>query len=94
MPDYVHTTFFNSSTLMMGPAGWEGWEGPPGAWTVTIGDLVRLMMAIQNDDIISPATRTQMMTVHSFRIQPPPPMVGLSQGVPPQYHWAGRSVSV
>lgn len=60
-PDYVHTTFFNSSTLMLGPAGWEG---PPGAWTVTIGDLVRLMMAIQNDDIIAPATRAQMMTVH------------------------------
>lgn len=58
---YVHTTFFNSPTLLSGPAGWEG---PAGGWTVTIGDLVRLMMAIQNDEIISPATKAQMMTVH------------------------------
>lgn len=58
--DYNHITFFNSS-LVIGPAGWEG---PPGGWTVTIGDLVRLMMAIQNDDIISPATKAQMMTVN------------------------------
>jgi CubicO group peptidase (beta-lactamase class C family) len=57
---YVHTTFFNSSVLSMGPAGWEG---PAGGWTVTIGDLVRLMMAIQNDDIVSPASKAQMMTV-------------------------------
>jgi CubicO group peptidase (beta-lactamase class C family) len=58
---YVHTTFFNSPVLSMGPAGWEG---PAGGWTVTIGDLVRLMMAIQNDDIVSPASKAQMMTVH------------------------------
>jgi hypothetical protein len=57
---YVHTTFFNSPTLSSGPAGWEG---PAGGWTVPIGDLVRLMVAIQNNDIISPATKAQMMSV-------------------------------
>ncbi len=50
--------FGNSGLLSMGPAGWEG---PAGGWTVTIGDLTRLMAAIQNNDIISQATRDNEM---------------------------------
>ncbi|MPY88815.1 MAG: serine hydrolase, partial [Luteitalea sp.] len=54
--------FANSATLQMGPAGWEG---PPGGWTMTIGDLVRLMVAIQSNSIISEATKNvEMMPVY------------------------------
>lgn len=58
---YVETDFQTSSLLQSGPAGWEG---PAGGWTMTIGDLVRLMAAIRNDDVIAPATRQEMMTAY------------------------------
>jgi hypothetical protein len=32
--------------------GW-GWEGPSGGWTLTIGDLARLMLILQSDAVIS-----------------------------------------
>ena len=35
--------------------GW-GWEGPAGGWTVTIGDLARLIVILQSDAVISKAT--------------------------------------
>jgi CubicO group peptidase (beta-lactamase class C family) len=35
--------------------GW-GWEGPAGGWTLTIGDLARLMLILQSDAVISKAT--------------------------------------
>ncbi len=61
---YVHTTYFNSLLLQIGPAGWEG---PAGGWTMTIGDLVRLMMAIQNNEIISEELKEQeMMQVYGM----------------------------
>jgi hypothetical protein len=34
--------------------GW-GWEGPPGGWVLTIGDLARLMLILQSDAVISKA---------------------------------------
>ena len=34
----------------------EGWEGPSGGWTMTIGDLTRFVAAAQNREIISPAS--------------------------------------
>jgi CubicO group peptidase (beta-lactamase class C family) len=55
---FDEVNFGNSDLLSMGPAGWEG---PAGGWTVTIGDLTRLMAAIQNNDIISQATRDNEM---------------------------------
>lgn len=41
---------------------YTGWEGPPGGWTMTIGDLARLMGAINTNQVINSATRDQMMT--------------------------------
>lgn len=35
--------------------GW-GWEGPSGGWTMTIGDLARLMLILQSNAVISKAT--------------------------------------
>ena len=29
-----------------------GWEGPPGGWSMTIGDLARLMLILQSDAVI------------------------------------------
>lgn len=41
-----------------------GWEGPSGGWTMTIGDLTRLMLAIQTGAILGPAATSEMMQVH------------------------------
>jgi CubicO group peptidase (beta-lactamase class C family) len=35
--------------------GW-GWEGPAGGWSLTIGDLARLMLILQSDAVISKTT--------------------------------------
>jgi len=35
--------------------GW-GWEGPSGGWSMTIGDLARLMLILQSDAVISKTT--------------------------------------
>ncbi len=59
---FQQLTFANSSLLNVGPAGWEG---PAGGWSMTIGDLVRLMSAIQHDDIIAQGTKNdEMMQVY------------------------------
>lgn len=39
-----------------------GWEGPPGGWTMTIGDLSRLMIMINTNQIIDADTKAEMMT--------------------------------
>lgn len=60
--DFVELSVANDSKLLIGPAGWEG---PAATWSVTIGDLTRLMVALQNNDIISATTRdTEMRAVH------------------------------
>ncbi|MBX3747733.1 MAG: serine hydrolase [Verrucomicrobiae bacterium] len=56
--NYVPATY---DSLAGGPAGWEG---PAGGWAMTIGDMVRLMVALQNNSIVSSASRTQMLTEH------------------------------
>lgn len=38
-----------------------GWEAPAGGWSMTIGDLCRLMIGINTDRIISAAARTEFM---------------------------------
>ncbi|WP_170067546.1 serine hydrolase domain-containing protein [Neolewinella xylanilytica] len=40
---------------------YTGWEGPAGGWTMTIGDLARLMIMINTNQIISEETRQLMM---------------------------------
>jgi hypothetical protein len=40
--------------------GIEGWEGPSGGWTMTIGDLTRLAMMFGDDRFLSEPLRTQM----------------------------------
>jgi hypothetical protein len=46
--------------------GW-GWEGPAGGWTLTIGDLARLMLILQSNAVISKATiDNEMRTSHGL----------------------------
>lgn len=40
----------------------NGWEGPTGGWTMTVGDVGRLMIAIEYDRRLSSQTRAQMLT--------------------------------
>ena len=40
--------------------GYEGWEGPAGGWTMTIGDLTRLGIALQENTVVTKTTRTIM----------------------------------
>ncbi len=39
----------------------NGWEGPSGGWTMTVGDLGRLMIAIENDERVSATMREEML---------------------------------
>lgn len=45
----------------LGPPNYTGWEGPPGGWTMTIGDLGRLIIAINTNARISSSMTDQMM---------------------------------
>jgi CubicO group peptidase (beta-lactamase class C family) len=47
--DGSQLSFGDSSTV-----GW-GWEGPAGGWTLTIGDLARLMLILQSDAVVPKA---------------------------------------
>lgn len=40
---------------------YTGWEGPPGGWSMSIGDLARLMILLNTNKIISEETKEQMM---------------------------------
>ncbi|MEM9386669.1 MAG: serine hydrolase domain-containing protein [Pseudomonadota bacterium] len=40
----------------------NGWEGPSGGWTMTVGDLGRLMIAMEYNERISPTMREEMLT--------------------------------
>lgn len=67
--DYRPIRDENDDTIIIGledfpPKGFTGAEGPAGGWTMTIGDLSRLMIAINTDKLIAPATKTEMMTAH------------------------------
>jgi CubicO group peptidase (beta-lactamase class C family) len=39
----------------------NGWEGPSGGWTMTVGDLGRLMIIINSNKRLDPATTDEMM---------------------------------
>lgn len=50
---------------LLTPLDWpngSGWEGPAGGWTSTIGDLGRLIIAINTNARIAEASRTEMLT--------------------------------
>lgn len=42
-----------------------GWEGPTGGWTMTIGDLTRLMLGMRTNAFVSPASMAQMIPEHA-----------------------------
>ncbi|KAB2888322.1 MAG: beta-lactamase family protein [Kofleriaceae bacterium] len=46
---WVEREAFDASGL----AGLEGWEGPAGGWAMTIGDLTRFALALNQGDILS-----------------------------------------
>ncbi len=53
-----HATGYGSNGAVAnytGSGGW-GWEGPAGGWSMTIGDLSRLMLILQSDAVIPKAT--------------------------------------
>ncbi|HEV8485659.1 MAG TPA: serine hydrolase domain-containing protein [Blastocatellia bacterium] len=59
----AHGYDVDGSSLNFGDStndGW-GWEGPPGGWVLTIGDLARLMLILQSDAVISKATIDSQM---------------------------------
>jgi CubicO group peptidase (beta-lactamase class C family) len=43
-----------------GAVGW-GWEGPAGGWTMTIGDLARLMLILQSNAVVPKAVVDDVM---------------------------------
>lgn len=45
------------------PSSYWGWEGPAGGWTMTIGDLTRLIVAINTDKVLHRYYREELMMV-------------------------------
>lgn len=42
--------------------GYFGWEGPAGGWTMTIGDLSRLVLAVRDSDVVSADSWNEITT--------------------------------
>lgn len=53
--------FLPGSNTPLGPPNFSGWEGPAGGWTMTIGDLGRLIIAINTNARIAPASQSAML---------------------------------
>ena len=45
---------------------YNGWEGPPGGWDMTIGDLARLTIALRTNTLLDAATTNDMTSSHSM----------------------------
>ncbi len=61
----VATGYRKNAMNQLVPEGYpnrSGWEGPPGGWDMTIGDLARLGIAFQTDKLVDAATRLNMTT--------------------------------
>ncbi len=44
---------------------WSGWQGPPGGWSMTIGDLARIAIALNENQILQPSSLEEMQTNHA-----------------------------
>lgn len=61
-----HATGYNGAGVVSNyhsGDGW-GWEGPAGGWSMTIGDLARLMLILQSDAVIPKATIDSTMRTY------------------------------
>ncbi|HSX60737.1 MAG TPA: serine hydrolase domain-containing protein [Tahibacter sp.] len=73
--------------------GW-GWEGPAGGWSMTIGDVARLMLILQSSAVIPKATidstmRTYYANSGGLRIG-----MGLELGSAAQGSWFGKGGNI
>jgi CubicO group peptidase (beta-lactamase class C family) len=73
--------------------GW-GWEGPAGGWSMTIGDVARLMLILQSDAVIPKATIDATMRHYyansgSLRLG-----LGLELGSAAQGSWFGKGGNI
>lgn len=41
---------------------WSGWQSAPGGWSMTIGDLARVLIALDGNQILSPQSLQEMRT--------------------------------
>ena len=69
--------------------GW-GWEGPSGGWTLTIGDLARLMLILQSDAVIKKATIDGQMRLDHGQLWNNGTRVGLGLELAPDATWFGK----
>jgi CubicO group peptidase (beta-lactamase class C family) len=76
--------FSSSDKTFPWPSSVWGWEEPSGGWSMTIGDLARLMIAINTNKIISPTSREEMMTFQGkakFEFAGHPQLIQFGHGV-------------
>ncbi len=59
--DNLAKGFQSGSNTPLAAPDFDGWEGPSGGWTMTIGDLGRLIIAINTNSRISQASRDAML---------------------------------
>jgi CubicO group peptidase (beta-lactamase class C family) len=91
-----HATGYNSNGVVSNyhsGGGW-GWEGPAGGWSMTIGDVARLMLILQSDAVIPKATidatmRTYYANSGSLRLG-----LGLELGSAQQGSWFGKGGNI
>jgi hypothetical protein len=60
--DNLARGFLPGSNVPLSAPSYSGWEGPAGGWTMTIGDLGRLIIAINTNARITAASRTAMLS--------------------------------
>ncbi|MEO6724820.1 MAG: serine hydrolase domain-containing protein [Blastocatellia bacterium] len=69
--------------------GW-GWEGPSGGWTLTIGDLARLMLILQSDAVISKNTIDNQMRQNYGQLFNDGTRAGLGLELADNNSWFGK----
>ena len=82
----------DGSSLSFGDSnsvGW-GWEGPSGGWTMTIGDLARLMLILQSDVVIPKATIDSQMRQEYGNLFVDGTDVGLGLELADNNSWFGK----
>jgi CubicO group peptidase (beta-lactamase class C family) len=91
-----HATGYNGAGVVTNyhsGGGW-GWEGPAGGWSMTIGDVARLMLILQSDAVIPKATvdatmRNYYANSGSLRLG-----LGLELGSAAQGSWFGKGGNI
>ena len=92
-----HATGYNNQTGDVSnytSGGSWGWEGPSGGWSMTIGDLARLMLILQSDAVIPRATIDSTMRTYYANSDGHRLGLGLEVGSAAAGGWFGKGGNI